>query len=344
MSNDNLFRFEELVKFFKEYPIDEHIAVYERSHIYRYGGSNPYKLTDYLKAFKQQSESGNNVMKEYVLILNTLLKIRDFKELYFKSYSYYNRLYMDIDYDEFVNHCYYIINYKGFWNIDELMDRVGLSKEILLNDCHEINHNFPTERASHNEKVKKSRENRVNEYYKKKRLLSSDQMDDIFKNLIGKSFLKKNRINKNNLNITNVKYPVLLILFKDDEAVYITKVTSKLVERLLGCISKQNFDSYFYSYFSEDTIDDVYAEFLVRYNPKNVRQATIGLKNSIYRSLNHIKERYRGVKDIDMRVIKNVIEIYEIPIYYLNSGQIVVDKDLIDNAIQNYYGSIESLE
>ncbi|OZV13465.1 hypothetical protein CIW83_02665, partial [Tissierella sp. P1] len=59
--------------------------------------------------------------------------------------------------------------------------------------------------------------------------------------------------------------------------------------------------------------------------------------NSIYRYLNQIKLRYKGVRDIDMWVIKKVIKIYDIPLYTINNGQVVVDKDLFDDAIKKYY-------
>lgn len=38
-----------------------------------------------------------------------------------------------------------------------------------------------------------------------------------------------------------------------------------------------------------------------------------------------------------MWVIKKVIKIYDIPLYTINKGQVVVDKDLFDDAIKKYY-------
>lgn len=57
-----------------------------------------------------------------------------------------------------------------------------------------------------------------------------------------------------------------------------------------------------------------------------------------------INEIIRG-KGIDLWVIKKVIGLYQISAYRLHGGQVILDKDLFDEAIRKYYrGKLNSLK
>lgn len=316
------FTFEQLKSFFKQYPIKN-----------RSEGRFFYDCDEtdvYLFGFKHFAETGEDVMQEYFKIKRILMyhpeTIGVFSGHYYHDVTHINK---------YIEELMFILNYKGTWNIDYLMNKFGCTRDKLEKDLKEILDGFP---AANKEKMEKRQEEQneyIERYYSAERVLEKEEINDFFKNKIEKCF--KNKKDKDLIDIRKIKYPIVLFLFKDNKMISIHKVKSNLEQSMSNYKKTKKFDSYSYLYVDEKSIEEIFAESIVRYNPNNLNTNTISLSNPIYRTLNQIKIRYKGIKEIDLRVIKKVINIYELTTYNLNNGSIVVDKDLFDKALNSYY-------
>lgn len=138
----------------------------------------------------------------------------------------------------------------------------------------------------------------------------------------------------------DVKYPVVLFIYNENEVVSIHKVQKKLEAFISRYIATyHDFTGYSYAYVQENLFEDVFVELIVKLNPPNQYQNSIKLSNSLYRTLKQIKKRYKGIKGINLTTIKNIIKIYQIPIYSLKNGTQFVSMDRFEKCLREYMGT-----
>lgn len=321
MSNKRMFSFDQLMEFFDKHPIcncNEYLTTF-----------NFDESDMYLAAFKHYAETKEDLLPEYFKIKKILIYLGQIDMDNFQS------LY-DINVSKELRDIYYILNYKGYWNVDNIANLFGMNRQKIMRILKEIEDGFPTLTAEKDKESCQLQEEFNNSYYRAKRLMSKNELDKFFLYDIKQNISKK--YIRDITDVTDVNYPILVFLYKDNKVVCIRKVTKKLDASLANYRKSENFDEYAYIHISEDAIEDVLAEAMVRYNPIDMYSNAITIKNSIYRTLNHIKRRYKQDSRIDLRVIKKLIEMYEIPVYNLNNGMTVVDKDLFDDAVKKYFG------
>lgn len=148
--------------------------------------------------------------------------------------------------------------------------------------------------------MKKEKDEYIKKYYNAKRLLKTEEIEKLFKTTLSLDKLLDNRIDKDIINLINIKYPIILFLFKNDNIVSILKIDQTFEQKMAYHRKVKEFDSYAYIYTNETFINDIYMEAIVRYNP-------------IYFNNNNI---------LDMSG-----SIY---------GHTFLDKDLFDEAIKKY--------
>lgn len=321
MTNKKLFSFEQLMEFFNKHRIcsyDEYLTTF-----------NFDESDMYLAAFKHYAETKEDLLPEYIKIKKILINLGQI------DMDNFQNLY-DINVNKELSDIYYILNYKGYWNVDNIANIFGMNRQKIMRILKEIEDGFPTLTAEKDKESCQLQEEFNNSYYKAKRLMSKNELDEFFLYNIKQNISK--RYLRDITDVTNVNYPVLVFLYKNNKVACIRKVTKKLDASLSNYRRSENFDEYAYIHISEDVIEDILAEAMVRYNPIDMYSNAITIKNSIYRTLNHIKRRYKQDSRIDLRVIKKLIEMYEIPVYNLNNGMTVVDKDLFDEAVKKYFG------
>ncbi|KAB3534505.1 hypothetical protein F8154_08835 [Alkaliphilus pronyensis] len=311
---NDCFTFKQLEDFFKKYPIHDHIAGSHRVHYHDIG--------TYIIAFKHYINTGEDVMPDYFKISNVLYSLRDYL-------SYVKDNYQDIDTDVLKDEIEYLLNYNWYWDIDSFLNKLRITKEFLIRELLEINNGF----RKHNKIQEIKEQNELDEYIRRYYNKSKAPRDEIRNCLY--SIEKESLISKDIIDLRNIKYPIILLLYLNNQVVSIHKVTHSLERAMANYKSKKSFEFYRYKYFNEEIINDVFAEGIVNYNPVNISTKAITLSNTIYRTLNHVKKRYKN--EIDLRKIKKVIDKYNLPLYNLKNGSQVVDKDLFDNALRLYY-------
>lgn len=325
MKNNTKLKFtiDQLTEFFKKYPIhglkDMNFIKHDETDIY-------------LLAFKYYIEHGVDIMEEYYRIKDAVIycyNINDYRSMYIhEDYSYNNHLV------KIVEELKFVINYNGAWNIEQILNLLGSSREKIQACIYEIENDFPKYFEKIEMKRKEDQEEYVKKYYEVQRILTKEDLDLFFDKTIHEQISHK--IDKNIVDVTAIKYPILVFFYKDNLLIAIRKIVKNLEASMVNYKKSIDFDNYSYIYISEDIIDDTQAEALVRYNPIDMASNSINIKNSMYRTLGQIKKRYKGDARVDLRVIKNVISIYHIPLYTLINGQQIVDKDLFDEALGKY--------
>lgn len=316
------FTMEQLKGFLEKYPVH---GLKDANFI------NQDETNIYLIAFKYYIEHGEDIMADYYRIKDTVADC--FNMGTYRSYFIYDDS-SDKVLQKIIQDINFVINYTGIWNVDALLNSLNCSKEKLIQCLHEVENNFP---KYHEDKIlerEKELENYIEKYYEVKRNLTNEDLDLFFAKTIAQEM--SSNIDKNVVDVTNIKYPILVFLYKGNKIISINKVIKNLEAALVNHKKNKNFDSYTYIYVNEDVIDDILVESFVRYNPVQMLSNAITVKNSIYRTLGQIKQRYKNNKRVDLRVIKNIISIYEIPMYNLMNGQQIVDKDLFDEALDKY--------
>ena len=324
---DVLFDFKELESFFEKYPMKTYLCD-------KFFDTSEHRINDHLIAFRHLQLTDEDIMPEYIKLMSILSNNLNIREHYYQKGYYVNLPEQIIERN--IEELKYIVNYRGFWNIEKLLDYFDFNKEIIFKDLKQLTSMIPIKLEKEKQLKEREIENFIQRYYEKKRTLTNEKLNHIFKNKIEKKMTEK-ILNKDYLDLTGIKYPILLLLFKSNKLTYLSIVDKSLDQRMSNYKKNKEFDGYSYIHFEEEVIQDIYAEAIIRYNPKDVTFSAIDMSNSIYRSLNQIKQRYKGVKDIDLWVIKKIIKLYEIPTYRLNGGQVVLDKDLFDKAIRKYY-------
>lgn len=320
------FTFDELEAFFDKYPAEKIMFGG-----YRYSVS-AQKISDYVKGFKYLAETGIDIMPEYFTLISIIDSHIEHRGYIYNSPSCVSN---NLDCGKWVHELNAVLNYNGVWDIDEILGYYGATRDIIKDDLYEIINDFPTANSKYVNKTQDNLKEYIESYYKAERTLTKNDIDLFFKSKVDSN---KTRYSRDFIDIRDIKYPILVILYAGGQVESIHLVR-KNFDTFHGNKTKtSNFDSYAYFHINEEDIDDIHAEAIVRYDPINIHHGAISVRNSIYRTLNHIKKRYKNEKDINLSVVKKVIKIYEIPLHTLSNGQRVVDKDLFDNAIEQYYG------
>ena len=316
------FTMEQLAEFLKRYPV----------HGLKDANYVKQDETDvYLIAFKHYVEHGEDIMADYYRVKDTAFHVynigayRDYYKHGYQSYDLLHNIISDLK---------FAINYDGTWDVDLILNTIGCSKEHIKNCLYEIENDFPKYTEKNNLNKKKEHENYIEKYYEMERTLTKEDLDIFFNKTIMEEM--SSTIDKNIVDVTNIKYPILVFFYKDNKVISINKVVKGLEASLVNYKKSKNFDSYTYIYINESIIDDILAEAFTRYNPSNMISNAITIKNSIYRTLKQIKQRYKDENRVDLRVIKKIISMYDIPLYNLRNDQQIVDKDLFDEALNKY--------
>lgn len=312
---DNHFSLEQLKDFLEKYPVslfkDGKTASINESNIY-------------LNAFKQYIEDGTDILSEYNEIQNSLYCLNEIKSIgidYFRHGG-------DLCLYNIIKQIEYLTNYRGYW---EVSNKCIEEAERLLK---EISTEFTVGNKKKEEEKRNAQKDYIDRYYMAERILSKSDLEavvncDIHKNISGK-------FDKDFMDVRDINYPIILFLYNQNKVVSIHKVEKKMDVSLINHKKTKDFDKYSYVHINENIITDVLVELYVRYNPIYMGQNCIDLNNSIYRTLNQIKRRHKDNIRVDLRAIRKVIDLYEIPVYNLRNGHTVVDKDLFEEAINLY--------
>lgn len=315
------FTIDQLAEFLKKYPIQG---------LKSYRDIFEDETEVYLFAFKYYVEHGEDILGDYYRIKDTVINLSDEIEIYRDRYLHEG--YSDTNI--IVKKLKFVINYEGPWNAEKILEEIGWSKERLDEVLNEVQNDFPKYKDKMKIKKKKQQEDYIKKYYEAKRTLTEEDI-----NLFLNCTLKKeisSKINKDIIDVTAIEYPILVFMYKNDKIISIRKVTKNLEISMINYKKTMDFDTYAYIYINENIINDIFAEALIRYNPINMAANAINISNSIYRTLEQIKKRYKDNASVNLRIIKNVINIYHIPIYYLNNGQGIIDKDIFDKELSKY--------
>lgn len=316
------FTIDQLTKFLKKYPIqsvDDNLYIEQDE-------------TDiYLVAFKYYVEHGKDIMDDYYKIKNALnyfYNIDEYK-IHFANGCLPQNFLQDIK-----ENFEFILNYNGALNINWILNKFNCGRIALEKCLYEIENDFPEYNETSNLEKKETQEKYISNYYEVQRTLTKEDLDTFFAKTLKEEM--SSTIDKNLIDVTNVKYPILIFFYKNDKIISINKITKNLESSLVNHKKSKDFDSYSYIFIDENIIDDIFAEALLRYNPSNMIANAITFKNSVYRTLGQIKQRYKDNTRVDLRIIKKVISLYKIPIYNLKNGQEIIDKDLFDEALNKY--------
>ncbi len=290
-----------------------------------------------LVAFELEQAGHKNATKDFVKIFRILKAIPHYFEMQsinMKTINLKSHLY-NIEISNVLKELDYLINYDGVWNIKEILEINSLNIETIYkikNDIlKEIN---PSEeetkiRYIQDKKLKeKCKKNFIKNYYEK----SGDyELEDIEKYLGNKKFMSKNEIDKN-----DIRYPMIINLYQNGKIIYIGKIRKNLKGSLKSYRKTKNFDDYSLSLVPENLIDDLYIESLIKEKPINVPTNLIRMeKHGKYRSITQMKSRFKD--DFDIRFIRKIIIIYDVPYYKFTSGAEIVHRDKFDEALKKYY-------
>lgn len=233
----------------------------------------------------------------------------------------------------------FLSNYQGSWNLDYFYEYHKISYKELVEHYNEIESKiFPTpeqefSQSRETEKRKeKEKEEFIKRYYEKKVTFTEK---DFKKYLKKESFFSKKQVDERGLS-----YPIILRLYKNEQLIFISKVKQNLMTRIDNYRKNKDFDDYSVSYVPESIIDDLHAKANIEYL---LASTTMGITNmnscGLYRTLNQVKTRYKG--DFDLRIIRKIIEKYNVPYYRLPSGSEICHRDKFDEALKKYYDNYQ---
>ncbi|MBZ9688853.1 hypothetical protein G9F72_021255 [Clostridium estertheticum] len=273
------FTMEQLADFLKRYPVhglkDSNYVMQDETDVY-------------LVAFKYYVEHGEDIMADYYRIKDTAFTAYNmdvYREYYSHGYQSFDIL------RNIISDLKFVINYDVTWNADLILNTVGFSRENLKKCLYEIENDFPKHAEENKLNKKKEHENYIEKYYETERTLTKEDLDIFFNKTIMEEM--SSNIDKNIVDVTNIKYPLLVFFYKDNKIISINKVVKGLEASLVNHKKSKDFDSYTYIYINEGIIDDILSEAFIRINPSNMISNAITIKNSIYRTLKQIKQRYK---------------------------------------------------
>lgn len=145
------------------------------------------------------------------------------------------------------------------------------------------------------------------------------------------------RIMKNDIVLSDIPYPAIVLLYQKQELIYIGRVIKDITGYMARQLEVKDFDTYSVIPVNEKYFEDVYSEGIVRYHPSKNFHSVLSVKNTLYRSINQIKKRYKKDRHIDLRVIKKVIQIYDVPVHYLPNSQMLVNRQRFDEGLEKYF-------
>lgn len=321
----NNYMLDKLASFLNEYPIQQFNDKREDFPV----DETPF----YLVAFKRKIETGEDILQEYIYIKNILKNLGT--ELNDLSYFVQNPYEPNYNYiDKIKEKLEYIVNYKGVWDINSILNHFEFTMKEILAYISELDKYMETIQKEMQENRKENMKQIIEKYYETKRVLSKEDLDKFFKIDFVNNMSPK--IDKDIIDSRDINYPLLVCLYKNDELISLHKVIKNIESSLVNYKKSKDFNMYSYIHVNEKNIEDILTEAFVRFNPSQMYSHAITNKNSLYRTLNQIKQRYKDDNRVNLRVIKNVIELYKIPKYNLNNDSVVVDRDLFDECMNKY--------
>lgn len=276
-----------------------------------------------------QMQTGKNVLEEYINLKDKMDKYIDFDKFINVNIKY-DHWHYEYGWDrvkvESIREIDELLSYDGYWTIPETVkEKLELTKKLM----EDTNEN-PNDRARREEERKAT----IDKYYDYVFIEYMAEVEQAKKDIETLQLLPMKQV-PSKIDF----YPLILMVFDDTRnIVNMLKVDRKLEGRLERLNEK--YPSYTYGYLPMDerVIEHVFAELCVYYNPKDLSNSTFSYRQSPYKSLNIIKERFKGELGIDLRVIKKVCEMYKIDIHYLNNNNVVVDRNKINQALSDYTG------
>lgn len=286
-----------------------------------------------LTAFEIEKENKIDSVKELRKIesninyLNSLMGYGNMDSLKYveKTHHHYQSIQNTID---------FVLKYNGIWNIEYFLDHHRLSKERILKLREEVESEFyPSENEikkkslEHKGKKEKEREEFLEKYYEKKVVYTPF---DIKKYLSEDSFINSIKVNED-----LIEYPVLIKIFKNGELLGIKKEFSNIKNKLKALSKTFDFDDYSLVHIPRNKIDDLQIEAFIKYKIKYLPTTVASSNCGNYKSLQQLKKRFS--EDFDIRMIRKIIDLYNVPNYRFNNGLEIIHRDLFDEALNKFY-------
>jgi len=138
----------------------------------------------------------------------------------------------------------------------------------------------------------------------------------------------------NLIDSREIRYPLIVTFYRAEEIIYIG-INSKKLDKYVSSKNEQLlFDTYSILEIKESDIDGVYAH--LRFMLLDSHYKAMPVNNGIYVSFNQIKKRYKYEGRIDLRIIKKIIELYDVQTSVCNDGTVLVYKKEFDDAVKKY--------
>lgn len=229
----------------------------------------------------------------------------------------------------------YVLNYDGVWNKEYFYEKYYLTEDDLKKQKESIRKElYPSDselRDRDIERIKKQKaekEEYIEKYYEKKAQLTSKDIKDYLKKEL---FFSEKEVNEE-----NVSYPLVVKLYKDDKIVHIYKVAQNLMQSISLQRKNKDFDDYSIALVKENIIDELILDEKINKYPYLLNKSTITMKNiGTYRTVNQVKKRYQN--DFNLKFIKKIINDYHVPHYSGVNIDLIINRDLFDQALRDYY-------
>lgn len=264
-------------------------------------------------------------------------------DIYTNSYNFGTELLLNAF--EALEDIDYIINYKGILDIEYFFKKYNTSKVEIEKIKNEINSSFfPNEEEIRNRNLKIEEEKKIKkdlfikEYYRKKEILTEEEINVYLNKTVEKKF------SKNEIKEDFLSYPLMLRLYEKEKVIYIGKVEAHLERIILKFRGSKEFDDYSVVQIPENKIYEIMLEEKIKCNLK--KESSSGIvhmkKTAKYRTMNQVKMRYKG--DFNVSMIRKIIEKYDVPYIRLNSGIELINRDIFDQSLVKYYNENDKLK
>jgi hypothetical protein len=209
-------------------------------------------------------------------------------------------------------------------------------QNISSEEIEAVNKHWDNEREQEmSMSVKKSiveREEEERRYAEKYDNASCSMSEDEIMNFYQENAIPESKIN----NLDRINYPLIVVFYKNEKPIYAG--TNKIFLERYVFTKRQtlDFDNYFILEVNEDDLYGVLAYLNIHLIKVPLKR--IPVYNGLYVTFNQIKRRFKSHKNINLWVIKKIIDIYHIPKYLSADGGAYVKKDEFDRALAEYMG------
>lgn len=319
---ENFIKLSDLEEFLNLHPITlNELTSPSHKHI---GNINVTSL--FIKALTAYLGTKQDIIKELAQINESLS--------YYSSSDYFishkSRM-ADFMIEEVINSLEFLKSYDGYW-LNSLLK--GLDYDAIDSTIYELKSktSYQFEYNNNSEEHEKF----IADYYKRERKISDE---DLFAaaTKCRKTFASF-KFKKDSVDVSKIKYPILVAFIKDDKIKSLKKCSQKLDSLLTLTEKTLDYDEYSYIYVPENSIYEVATEFFIRNKVANINTSIINT-NCIYKSIKQVKRRYKYAPKVDWRIVKKVIDLYDIPQYNLDNGYQLIDKDKFDRCLNEYLES-----